>query len=116
MNTKKWILPTAASLLAWGAVSLGSAFESEAQAANQSWDFKAECSEGCTLEEGDEYYHDGAYGQEVMSEPGPGNREEMLELAARSQTWCSRLLTAMNHVHAHIQNHDLTCVPPRLGW
>jgi hypothetical protein len=116
MTSKRWISIALASFLAAGAVSLGSAFETEAVAANQSWNYKEECWSGCSNEETDEYYHDGAYGQEVQSEPGPGNREEMLELSAHSQSWCAHMLGDIANIHTHIYNHDYRCETARLGW
>jgi hypothetical protein len=117
MNSKKWIAPVAASLLAFGSVSLGSAFETEAVAANQSWTFQEECGQGgCDQEEADEYYRNGAYGNEVQSEPGPGNREEMLELTAHSQGWCHQMFVAIARKRSHLYEHNIWCDEPRLGW
>jgi hypothetical protein len=116
MNSKKWMTSSLASLLAFGAVGLGSAFETEAVAANQNWNYYEECWSGCTNEESDEYYHDGAYGQEVQSEPGPGNREEMLELTQHSQAWCRQMFVGIAYSHSHLYNYDMRCEEPRLGW
>jgi hypothetical protein len=116
MNSKKWLVSLAASLFAVGAVSLGSALEPEAVAANQSWDYYEECHVGCSREEDDEYYRNGAYGQEVQSEPGPGNREEMLELARHSTTWCSNMFYGIARTRLHLYNYDMTCREARLGW
>ena len=119
MNLKKCLGPTLASLLAVGTVSFGSSFEPEAVAANQSWNYWAECGQGgCAIEEADEYYRNGAYGQEVQSEPGPGNREEMLELAytSSSQSKCAAMISHMAMKRTHIYDHGIDCVDPRLGW
>jgi hypothetical protein len=117
MNFRKCLGPTLASLLALGTVSFGSSFEPEAVAANQSWNYKDECGQGgCSIEEADEYYRNGAYGQEVQSEPGPGNREEMKELAADSQSYCAQMIGHMAMKRTHIYDHGTDCVDPRLGW
>lgn len=116
MITKKWIFPVLASLFAFGAVNVGSGLQTEALAANQDWNWYEECHVGCTMEEDDEYYRNGAYGQEVQSEPGPGNREEMLELAQHSQSWCSAMFYGIARTRLHLRNYDMTCSQPRLGW
>jgi hypothetical protein len=117
MNSKIWIGPTLASFLAIGAVSFGSAFETEAVAANQSWNYIEECSQGCSQEETDEYYRNGAYGSEVQSEPGPGNREEMRELTHHNTEWCANMINDMAMKRSHIHNHwHDNCMEPRLGW
>lgn len=116
MITKRMITTALASCLAAGAVSLGSGMETEAVAANHDWNYKDECYSGCSNEETDEYYHNGAYGQEVQSEPGPGNREEMLELSAHSQAWCAHMLGDIATIHSHIYDHDYKCETARLGW
>jgi hypothetical protein len=100
MNSKKWMAPVAASLLAFGAVSFGSSLEQEAYAANQSWD----------------YVRNGSYREEVMSEPGPGNREEMLEFTRHSQSWCRSMLSDMAYTRSFIALHDPQCDEARLGW
>jgi hypothetical protein len=116
MKSKKWIAPLGASLLAFGAVSFGSSLEQQAYAANQSWDYVGECSSGCSHEETDEYYRNGSYQEEVMSEPGTGNREEMLELTRHSQSWCRSMLRDMGYSHSVIYLHDSQCDEARLGW
>ena len=116
MSDKRWIMPVAGSLFAFGVVSFGSSFETEALAAIQSWDYVEECSQGCSQEEDDEYFRNGSYLIEVMEKPGDGNREEMLELTRHSQGWCSNMLEGMAYKRNIIYSHDTSCVPLRLGW
>lgn len=118
MKTRALLGPLSAGILAFGSVGAGRLLEGEALAANQSWDFGEECWMGCSHEESDEYYRNGAYKHEVRYEPGTNNREEMLELSGHSESWCHELLVNMRYVRGYsvIKSTDCTARNPTLGW